>query len=317
MNGPLTPRKRASGLRSILTLSIVTFRLKLKLRVNIMYLFFSSLMINRCCVPIVLKNNQIPVKIPQSRRWCCCSNRVHTRAQILWAHPSSERVLEGEHSAKLEDLRLSHILLSNFQSKELIYHKDEVLKHLCKKWDNELINNMELICKEDVYRVDGEERKEEMMSFVNTFDAIQSTIFSRMSRRLQNTQIADYLHGHCLRFQDFAFSVEKANKSLFAPICIECGILPDSPYHQLMECTSFDSTYRSNIMEDLASYETNFHIPLLFNKINDMNMLSALRSVGIYGNADLFTDASVIRDNFCKQVELICCTSSFSDQILS
>ena len=60
-----------------------------------------------------------------------------------------------------------------------------------------------------------------------------------------------------------------------------------------MECTSFDSTYRSNIMEDLASYETNFHIPLLFNKINDMNMLSALRSVGIYGNADLFTDASV------------------------
>ena len=127
------------------------------------------------------------------------------------------------------------------------------------------------------------------------FDAIQSTIFSRMSRRLQNTQIADYLHGHCLRFQDFAFSVEKANKSLFAPICIECGILPDSPYHQLMECTSFDSTYRSNIMEDLASYETNFHIPLLFNKINDMNMLSALRSVGIYGNADLFTDASVIR----------------------
>ena len=206
--------------------------------------------------------------------------------------------LKEKHSAKLEDLRLSHILLSNFQSKELIYHKDEVLKHLCKKWDNELINNMELICKEDVYRVDGEERKEEMMSFVNTFDAIQSTIFSRMSRRLQNTQIADYLHGHCLRFQDFAFSVEKADKSLFAPICIECGILPDSPYHQLMECTSFDSTYRSNIMEDLASYETNFHIPLLFNKINDMNMLSALRSVGVYGNADLFTDASVIRENF-------------------
>ena len=112
-----------------------------------------------------------------------------------------------------------------------------------------------------------------------------------MSRHLQNTQLADYLLGHCLRFQGFAFSVEKANKSLFAPICIEC--------------TSFDSTYRSNIMEDLASYETNFQIPPLFNKVNDINMLSALRSVGVYGNADLFTDASVIRENFCKQVEFI------------
>ena len=89
-----------------------------------------------------------------------------------------------------------------------------------------------------------EQEKDELKIYIKTFDAIKNSIFIRNSKRRENTQLADFIHGHCLRFQDFVFAVEKADKSVHIPYCLECGMKPDSPYHQIIECPKFDSLHK-------------------------------------------------------------------------
>ena len=216
----------------------------------------------------------------------------------------------------LQDQRLSQIQLCNLQPKEFVYLKNEVLMYICRKWDTELINNMELICNKDTYKIDNEIAFNELKVFIGSFGAITNSIFQRTSKRIEDTQIADFLHGHCLRFQDFAFAIERADPSIHIPICIECGLLPDSPFHQIMECDHFDSQFRSSLQQYLGHYEINFHIPLLFNQVMDseehLQILARIVGVNI-----LLTDASAARANFRKQVHYICKSSFFSDQRLA
>ena len=35
------------------------------------------------------------------------------------------------------------------------------------------------------------------------------------------------IHGHCLRFQNFVFAVEKADKFVHIPYCLQCGMKPE------------------------------------------------------------------------------------------
>ena len=145
---------------------------------------------------------------------------------------------------------------------------------------------------------------------------MQSTLFSRNSSRIADTRIADFLHGHCLRFQDFTFSVLKANRDLVVPLCLECGLLPDSPYHQVLECTSFQSSYSDALNLSIGKFETNFHIPLIFDQedesIPQVAMLyNELGILSCYGTAELS------RINFKNQIQFICATSQFGDQLLT
>ena len=240
----------------------------------------------------------------------------HTPGHRYYEHTILLKEFLREKHNRFNDARISRISLADIPQKDLRYSKHEVLAHVCRKWDREIINDMKAICREDNYRMDNEQRIEELVSFIKSFDAIQNTVFSRSSKRIDDTQLADFIHGHCLRFQDFTFSVQKADKTLHIPICIECGRLPDSPFHQLMECEKFDSSYRAQLEEVFGKFEINFHIPILFDKIPE-NPDSPVRVIQAgLGMEPQSTDASAVRKALRKQVRHICETSSFADQIL-
>lgn len=197
--------------------------------------------------------------------------------------------------------RLSSISLSQFDQNQFIYSKNEVLLYNCKVWDQNLKQDISMIRIEDPYNIEQLHTDEELSHYVNTFNAIQNPLFRRHDKRMDNTNLADFLHGHCLRFQDFAYSVLKADKALHAPICLECMEQTDSVHHKIFECPHFMSEARNRLLTEIGVLETNFHLPLIFGSPN---------------LPTIHTSAGNTRKHFAKQVSLICNNSMFGDELL-
>ena len=174
---------------------------------------------------------------------------------------------------------------------------------------------METICKADPFVLENDTVFDMLKSYVSSYKALQSTMFTRNNLRIFDTSLADFIHGHCLRFQDFAFSVLKADKTVHIPFCVECGLMPDSPYHQIFECVSFQSYHRDILATSIGNLEVNFHIPLIFNQEEESvrQVLQYQRELGLSGQ---YTDTELSRICFKKQVQHICSTYQFGDQFL-
>ena len=54
---------------------------------------------------------------------------------------------------------------------------------------------------------------EELSTFVNTKNVVENPLITRYNSRYQGTHLLYFLHGRCLRFQNFVFSVLKYDKS--------------------------------------------------------------------------------------------------------
>ena len=122
-------------------------------------------------------------------------------------------------------------------------------------------------------------------------------LFLRQDKRIENTHLADFLNGHCIRFQDFAFSYLKADKSRHVPMCLECCQYPDSVQHKVFECSLFDTEDRVYLRETIGHLEHNFHIGIIFAKADH--------------------DRKDILAAFCRQAEIICEQSAFKDELLT
>ena len=145
------------------------------------------------------------------------------------------------------DCRLSRTSLTMFNKEQLIYNKDKVLEFTCWKWDSELRDNFSNVCRDDPYNLEQLHPDEYLHGYINSLNALRDPLFKRHENRIDNTNFADFLHGHSLRFQDFTYSVLKANKNLYAPLYLKCTARPDSPHHQLFECPNFQSELRSHM----------------------------------------------------------------------
>ena len=64
-------------------------------------------------------------------------------------------------------------------------------------------------------------------------------LFHRTSSRLMDTKVMTMIHGHSKHFNSF----KKALGSIGDPDCNACGSRDDA-YHQLLECTKYNSNYR-------------------------------------------------------------------------
>ena len=153
---------------------------------------------------------------------------------------------------------------------------------------------MSMIRTEDPYNIEQLHSDEELYHYVDTFNASQAPLFGRHDKRVDDTNLADFLHGHCLRFQNFAYSIVKADKALHAPICLECMDQTDSVHHKIFECPRFQSEARDHLLSGIGVLETNFHLPLIFGSL----------------------DLSDTRKHFAEQVSLICNNSMFGDELL-
>ena len=213
------------------------------------------------------------------------------------------------------DSRLSRTSLTMFDREQLIYGKDKILEYTCRKWDAELKNNFANVRKDDPYNLDQLHSDEHLHGYINSLNSLKEPLFKRHESRIDNTNLADFLHGHSLRFQDFTYSVLKANKNLHAPLCLECTASPDSPHHQLFECQKLQSEYRHSLTTSVGNLETNFHLPIIFHTdIYD-------KTPNIYVTEDGTISSTCglceTRKTLKHLVKDVCGQSQFQDELLS
>ena len=213
------------------------------------------------------------------------------------------------------DVRLSRCTYQTFNKEQLLYSKDKVLEFTCSKWDAEIKDNFKKIKKEDPYNIiEPLHTNELLQSYVNSLNSLKDPLFERHEKRLDNVNLADFLHGHCLRFQDFTYSVQKADKTVHAPICLECCTTPDSPHHQVFECPNFQTEFRSSLAPSIGNLETNFHLPMLFH--TDPNKKSDI-TVSDSGAISVNCTLCEARKALKQQVKIICEQSHFKDDLLT
>ena len=135
--------------------------------------------------------------------------------------------------------RLCDMQLISVSEELLTYEKNEMHEYLCNKWTDTLKQNIKDITNWDPYNIEALQSDEELGNLVDMAATTSYPLFCRNESRLDNTNMADFLHGRCLRFQNFALSVLKTDKSNQVPWCHECCSAPDSVYHKVFECENF------------------------------------------------------------------------------
>jgi hypothetical protein len=201
-----------------------------------------------------------------------------------------------------------------FNREQLVYDKDKILEYTCHKWNQKIIEDFGKVRKHDPYNLEPIHTDEHLHSYVKIQNSLKDPLFKGQDKRIDNTNMADFLHGHSLRFQDFTYSVLKVNKDVHAPLCLECTIKSDSPHHQLFECPEFNSEFRSDLSTLVGNLETNFHLPIIFHS-DSINT----------GSVTFMEDGTIsfkckpckARKAFKSQVKFICENSQFRDELLT
>ena len=133
-------------------------------------------------------------------------------------------------------------------------------------WNADIFFKLPTILINDPFSIeDTEDLHNKLKVYIRTENRMSLPLFSRSNKRYMDTQLADFLHGRCLRFQNFAHSILKIDKRVHFPFCLECCSGPDSPSHKIFECTEIpDSSLRTKNIKDLQQLSTNFHLQILF-----------------------------------------------------
>ena len=211
-------------------------------------------------------------------------------------------------------VRLSRTNFSDFKNDQFLYSKEKVVEFICKKWDHSLKGELASIRKDDPYNISQLFTNEQLESYVNTDSAVRNPLFHRHEKRIDNTNLADFLHGHSLRFQDFAYSALREDKSVHAPICLECAIAPDSPHHKIFECSNFQSESRNQLLSLVGNLETNFHLPIIFHTVADTSPDNASLAMNTDDAGPNITCNSCVTVKHLKdQISNICSQSMFAD----
>ena len=209
--------------------------------------------------------------------------------------------------------RFSRTSLIEFDRELFVYHKDKILEYTCKKWDDLLKENISSVCKDDPYNLNQLHSDEHLQGYINTWNSLKNPLFKRHESRIDNTNLADFLHGHSLRFQDFTYSFLKVNKNRHAPLCLECTANPDSPHHQLFECPNLQSEYRDRLTASVGNLETNFHLPIIFHT----DIYNNGPNVTMRNGEILFTEEGATSKALKHLVKDVCRQSQFEDDLLS
>ena len=214
-----------------------------------------------------------------------------TKLFLLWMFKNRKRTADTPCPTSLRELSLAEV------DSACLFYSDKLIKtYQCELWDDMLKNDMAGLINSDPFCIEPLQSTEDLSAIVKTHNILQHPLVARYNSRYQSTNLLDFLHGRCLRFQNFAFSVLKYDKSKFVPLCLECATSPDSIYHKIFECQSYcsnsDIVKLRNELQNIQEFEVNFHLKILFSD-------------------DLYT-----RKIFFSLVQLICKESKFKDEYL-
>ena len=136
-----------------------------------------------------------------------------------------------------EDERNSRTNTRNIQLVDYIHHKhcyyskDEINDYNSHQWKNQLLKTSPELSIQNINRE-------------NT-----KILFPKGSTREENTVVAEFIHGHSLRFRNFRKSVGEDNEDT----CEFCEVMVDSPEHQLLECSTFECETRNTLLSLLGN----------------------------------------------------------------
>ena len=120
-------------------------------------------------------------------------------------------------------------LLEYVHNEKCKYSKEEMLSFQSHRWRKELQNKI------------PELKLKKWTGLPSKF------LFPRNTLRSENTVIAEFIHGHSLRFQNFCKSVGISDSD----ICEICNKMADSPEHQLFECNELTNEYREELLKEI------------------------------------------------------------------
>ena len=209
---------------------------------------------------------------------------------LFWKHKQDVTL-----SGSTVPLSIRHMAFSEIELADYFYEKDQIKAYQYHQWDKLLQTDMKGLANSDPFNIEPLHDTEELATFVNTACVISNPLVLRSDSRISSSNLMDFLHGRCVRFQNFAFSVLKYDKSVETPICLECAALPDSVFHKVFECSSYSERvqhFRESLSE-IGHLEHNFHLKIIF------------------------TEDKTLRKAFFDLVQAICSESCFEDDFLT
>ena len=70
------------------------------------------------------------------------------------------------------------------------------------------MNDMNGLINSDPFCIEPFHSTEELSTIVNTKNVVENPLIASYNSRYQGTNLLDFFHGRCLRFQNFVFSVK-------------------------------------------------------------------------------------------------------------
>ena len=117
-------------------------------------------------------------------------------------------------------------------------------------------------------------------------------LFPRGSFRDENTSVAEFIHGHSLRFGNF----RKTIKIEDSDICEYCNEMADSPQHQLFECPAFECPERKELLLLLQQNISDFNWKIITNGIPENQLYAITLFLKLVYHINTVTDTIIITD---------------------
>ena len=109
----------------------------------------------------------------------------------------------------------------------------------------------------------GLHKDEEWMFNETTFDT--NWLFKKNSYREIDSVLMDFIHGHALRFNNFAAKVKDRSNVANPGMCKFCKQEQDSPCHQLFSCRTFECEERSDFIKALHLEISDFPLSVILS----------------------------------------------------
>ena len=155
------------------------------------------------------------------------------------------------------------ISLIDYPQQSFVYSKLDMEKFKYHVWTKDLRN-----CLDDTFLENNDTISLEVSP--------NKILFSRSSTRQEDTNIMDFIHGHSLKFKNFAHTVKRSA----SPVCSLCGVENDSPSHQLFHCEALTGSERTEILKQFKEQYTWFKLKLLTT--HDTKLLAGFKTMASF-----------------------------------
>ena len=163
-------------------------------------------------------------------------------------------------SNEQRNVRSRSISLIENSYNTFIYRKNDMEQYMYSVWTKQLHNSLDdnFLANNDTILLEVSPHK---------------MLFTASSTRQIDTNIMDFIHGHSLRFKNFAKTVKRTTTH----VCILCHKHKDSPIHQLFYCEYLNGVERIEILDQFNEESAHYQFKLISTQ--DMDVVAAFKNM--------------------------------------